>query len=54
MNSNPAATVDEYIAGYPDNVQQLLQEMRTTISYAAPEAEEAIKYGIPTLHLRAI
>jgi uncharacterized protein YdhG (YjbR/CyaY superfamily) len=48
MKSNPAATIDEYISGYPDNVQQLLQEMRTTIHYAAPEAEEAIKYGIPT------
>ncbi|MEJ0106431.1 MAG: DUF1801 domain-containing protein [Bacteroidota bacterium] len=51
MKSAPAATIDEYIAGYPKNVQKLLEEVRTTIKKAAPEAEEAIKYGIPTFIL---
>jgi uncharacterized protein YdhG (YjbR/CyaY superfamily) len=32
-------------------VQELLQKMRDTIKTAAPEAEEAIKYGIPTFLL---
>ena len=51
MNSAPTTTIDEYIAGFPKNVQKLLEEVRTTIKKAAPEAEEAIKYGIPTFIL---
>ncbi|MEO8404087.1 MAG: DUF1801 domain-containing protein [Chitinophagaceae bacterium] len=42
------ANIDEYIAGYPHEIQLLLHEMRTIIRKAAPKAEEAIKYGIPT------
>ena len=43
--------IDEYIASFPDNVQVLLQKIRNTIHAAAPAAEEAIKYGIPTFVL---
>jgi uncharacterized protein YdhG (YjbR/CyaY superfamily) len=46
-----AGTIEEYIAGFPKEVQKLLQEVRITIKKAAPEAEEAIKYGIPTFVL---
>ena len=42
------ATIDEYIAGFPAYVQKSLQALRTTIRKAAPNAVEAIKYGIPT------
>ena len=41
-------TIDDYINGYPKEVQKLLNQMRKTIRKAAPKAEEAIKYGIPT------
>lgn len=41
-------TIDEYIAGFPSEVQEILKKIRTTIKDAAPEAEEAIKYGMPT------
>jgi len=41
-------TIDEYIAGFPSDVQLLLQKVRATIRKAAPGAEEAIKYQIPT------
>jgi uncharacterized protein YdhG (YjbR/CyaY superfamily) len=41
-------TIDAYIAGYPADVQALLQKVRRTIKQAAPEAEETIKYLIPT------
>ena len=41
-------TIDDYIKGYPKEVQKLLIQMRKTIQKAAPKAEEAIKYGIPT------
>lgn len=41
------ATIDEYISTFPQEVQQKLQQMRTAIKQAAPEAQEAIKYAIP-------
>ena len=45
-------TIDEYIAGYPPEVQEILQKVRRVIHAAAPEATEAIKYGIPTFILQ--
>jgi uncharacterized protein YdhG (YjbR/CyaY superfamily) len=47
-STKPATTIDEYISNFPVEVQKLLQKTRETISKAAPKAEEAIKYGIPT------
>ena len=41
------ATIDEYIAGFPAGIQQLLEQVRATIKKAAPEAEETISYGMP-------
>lgn len=43
--------IDEYIAGFPENVQYMLQQIRETIRSAAPEAEEAISYAMPTFKL---
>lgn len=43
--------IDEYIAGFPSDVQVILRQIRTTIAKAAPEAEEAIKYRILTFVL---
>jgi hypothetical protein len=40
--------IDEYIAGFPSEVQAILQKVRTTIAKAAPGAKEAIKYRLPT------
>ena len=48
MKTTQATTIDEYIAGFPDHVQEHLQQVRMAIKSAAPKAEEAIKYGIPT------
>jgi uncharacterized protein YdhG (YjbR/CyaY superfamily) len=44
-------SIDEYISSYPKNIQVLLEKMRQTIKKAAPGAEEAIRYGIPTFRL---
>jgi uncharacterized protein YdhG (YjbR/CyaY superfamily) len=44
-------TIDEYIAGFPPDVQAILQKIRLTIRKAAPGAEEAIKYQMPTFTL---
>ncbi|MCI0603535.1 DUF1801 domain-containing protein [bacterium] len=46
------SNIDEYIAGFPHDVQEILEKVRLTIRKAAPDAEEAIKYGIPTLTLK--
>ena len=43
--------IDEYIAGFPPEVQEILEKVRLTIRKAAPDAEEAIKYLIPTYTL---
>lgn len=44
-------TIDEYIASFPSDVQEILQKIRQTISKTAPEAQEAISYGLPTFKL---
>ncbi|HJW18414.1 MAG TPA: DUF1801 domain-containing protein [Flavisolibacter sp.] len=44
-------SIDEYIQGFPSSIQKLLQQVRTTIKMAAPEAEETIKYAMPTFTL---
>ena len=44
-------SIDEYIATFPADIQKLLQEVRTTIKAAAPEAEEKISYQMPTFFL---
>jgi uncharacterized protein YdhG (YjbR/CyaY superfamily) len=43
--------IDEYIARFPRDVQKLLQQVRATIREAAPDAEEAIAYQMPTFRL---
>lgn len=40
--------IDDYIAAFPEEVQQLLQQVRETIQNAAPQAQEVISYAIPT------
>lgn len=45
-------TIDEYIAGFPSDVQSILERVRSTIRTAAPEAEETISYQIPTFRLQ--
>jgi len=44
-------TIDQYIASFPVPVRRKLTELRTTIRKAAPDATEAISYGIPTFKL---
>ena len=53
MRTNEPApkTIDEYIAGFPDDVREKLEKIRTTIRKAAPNAQEAIKYQMPTFVL---
>lgn len=41
-------TVDEYIAAQEESVRPKLQELRTILRTAIPEAEERISWGMPT------
>jgi uncharacterized protein YdhG (YjbR/CyaY superfamily) len=45
-------TVDEYIKTFPEGVQIILEKIKQTIRKVAPEAAEAISYGIPTFKLK--
>jgi uncharacterized protein YdhG (YjbR/CyaY superfamily) len=56
MKTGPAAprTIDEYIAGYPPDVQEILQTIRQTIRRAAPEATETISYRMPAFKQKGI
>lgn len=53
MNVNRTApkTIAEYVANYPNEVQEKLEKVRATIRKAAPAAEETISYRIPAFTL---
>lgn len=51
MKSGKPTSIDEYIAGFPKNVQEILESVRSSIQKAAPGATETISYAIPTFTL---
>jgi uncharacterized protein YdhG (YjbR/CyaY superfamily) len=44
-------SIDDYIAQFPAQVQEMLVQLRTLIHELAPEATEKISYQIPTFFL---
>ncbi len=48
----PVDSIDAYIEGCPEAVRSRLQALRAAIREAAPEAEEAIRYRMPTFRLK--
>jgi hypothetical protein len=48
MKGKKSSSIDEYIALFPKDVQDILEKMRQTIQNAAPSAAEAISYQMPT------
>jgi len=44
---NNSTDIDAYISGFPESIQKLLQEVRSTVKQAAPQATEVISYGMP-------
>ena len=50
-NKPQIITIDDYIALFPEPVQEMLQAVRATIHAAAPEATEKISYQMPTFYL---
>jgi uncharacterized protein YdhG (YjbR/CyaY superfamily) len=53
MNPDPSTPtpIEDYIAGFPPEVQAILEQIRTLIREVAPEAQETISYQIPTFTL---
>ncbi|HNP74009.1 MAG TPA: DUF1801 domain-containing protein, partial [Kouleothrix sp.] len=51
MEHSGFGSIDEYIAGFPPDIQALLEAVRATIRAAAPEAQEKISYQMPTFFL---
>ncbi len=47
----PANPIGDYIARAPKSAQAVLEQVRRAIRQAAPGAEEAISYQIPTFRL---
>lgn len=51
MKQSAPQNIDDYIAGFPNHVREILENIRLTIARTAPTAEEAIKYQIPAFTL---
>jgi uncharacterized protein YdhG (YjbR/CyaY superfamily) len=51
MATTDFGSVDEYIASFPEDVQEILQEVRATIRAVVPEPGEKISYQLPTITL---
>ena len=51
-NKTTSKDIDNYIAGFPKDVQEILKKLRATIRKEAPDAAEIINYGIPTFTLK--
>lgn len=47
-------TIEQYISGFPKDVQELMQQVRRTILSIAPEAKEGISWGMPTFKVEKI
>jgi uncharacterized protein YdhG (YjbR/CyaY superfamily) len=43
------ATVEDYLASFPEDTQAVLRTIRETVLDVAPTGEDAISYGIPAV-----
>jgi uncharacterized protein YdhG (YjbR/CyaY superfamily) len=51
MIKKTVETIDEYIRGFPPDIQDILQKIRQTVRKAAPDAVEAISYRMPAFKI---
>ena len=54
MDKKQYKNIDEYIAGFPEDIQSILQNLRRVIHEAAPEAQETISYSMPAFKQNGI
>ena len=45
------ATIDEYVSAFPEDVQHVLEQVRSAARNAAPESGETISYDMPAITL---
>jgi uncharacterized protein YdhG (YjbR/CyaY superfamily) len=50
----PPTTIDEYITQFPEDIQQLLNKIRSVIHETAPEAVEKISYQMPGFYQKGM
>ncbi len=51
LNKTTPQNMDEYIAGFPEDIQKILEKLREIIRSTAPDAKETISYAMPTFTL---
>ena len=54
MDIKKPKNIDEYIGGFDNDVQEILEKVRDTIQKAAPEAKEKISYSMPAFEQNGI
>ena len=54
MDKKQYKNIDEYIAGFPEDIQAILQNLRRAIHEAAPESQETISYSMPAFKQNGI
>ena len=52
MNETPPKDVDEYLAAFPADVREVLEEVRQSVRRAAPTAVESMSYGMPAFSVK--
>ena len=52
MERVKAESIDDYISGFPPDVQAKLTLLRQSIKEIVPNAQEKISYGMPTFFLK--
>lgn len=51
QTENLPTTIDEYLLGFPPEIQEILQNIRRIVQEAAPDAQETISYRMPAFKL---
>jgi uncharacterized protein YdhG (YjbR/CyaY superfamily) len=54
MDTTGTNTIDSYIAAFPPETRELLEQLRETIKKSAPEAQEVISYQMPAYKQQGI
>lgn len=54
METKKPENIDEYIGGFPNDIQEILEKIRMTIQKAAPDAKEKISYSMPAFDQNGI
>jgi uncharacterized protein YdhG (YjbR/CyaY superfamily) len=54
MQTKKPENINEYIGGFPNDIQEILEKIRMTIQKAAPNAKEKISYSMPAFEQNGI